>query len=217
MMPRRFARLISTMMHEADRDTVVDDGVVELRDRDDRGDARRYRHRDRQDVVDEDRRGRDERRQLAVVLAADDVRRAALRVRVDRLAVRRDDDRDQDRDTDRDRDELVEAELRGSSPAPTAVTNRISSVAYAVEEIASEEKTASATGLREPLVLLLGRSERATRRRSVSGCRTSSFRGRACPCRRASMPLRRCAGAGVPAVVASRLVRSAREARCTSS
>ena len=40
------------------------------------------------------------------------------------------------------------------------MTKRISSVAYAVEEIASDEKTASAIVLRDPLVLLLGGGER---------------------------------------------------------
>ena len=48
--------------------------------------------------------------------------------------------------------------------APTAVTNRISSVAYAVDEIASDEKTASAIGLGDPLVLLLGAWRAAGRR-----------------------------------------------------
>ena len=46
------------------------------------------------------------------------------------------------------------------------MTKRISSVAYAVDEMASDEKTASAIGLRDPLVLLLGvASGRPTRTR----------------------------------------------------
>ena len=119
------------------------DEPLERGDRDDGGDAGRDRHRHGEDVVDQQRRAGDERRALAEVLAAHDVGAATARVGEDRLAVRRDDDREQDGDDDRDRDELVEAE-RQARCRRHATTNRISSVAYAVDEIASDENTASA-------------------------------------------------------------------------
>ena len=84
--------------------------IVELGDRDDGGDAGGDRHRDGEDVVDEQRRAGDERRVLAEVLAAHHVAAAAARVGEDRLAVRRDHDRQQDRHRDPDRDQRVEAE-----------------------------------------------------------------------------------------------------------
>ena len=143
LMPRRFASADEHDQHEPERDAVLLRGPWNCRDRDDRGDAGRDRHRDGEDVVDEQRRARDQRRVLAEVLAADDVAAAAARVGEDRLAVRRDDDREQDRDRDRDRDRACRGRARGSS-APTAMTKRISSVAYAVDEIASDENTASA-------------------------------------------------------------------------
>ena len=52
------------------------------------------------------------------------------------------------------------------------MTKRISSVAYAVDEMASEENTASAIDLRDPLVFLLGGRERAADEASASACRT---------------------------------------------
>ena len=51
-----------------------------------------------EDVVDQERRSRDERRQLTEVLFRDDVGAAAARVRMDRLAIRKDDDREDERD-----------------------------------------------------------------------------------------------------------------------
>ena len=81
--------------HEADRDAMLRE-PVELRNRDDGGDAGRDRHRDGEDVVDEQRRARDQRRVLAEVLAADDVGTATARVGEDRLPVRRRDEREQD-------------------------------------------------------------------------------------------------------------------------
>ena len=92
--------------------------VVELRDRHDGGDAGGDRHRDGEDVVDEQRRAGDERRVLAEVLAAHHVAAAAARVGVDRLAVRRDDDRQEDRDRDPDRDRACRGRARGSRRRP---------------------------------------------------------------------------------------------------
>ena len=98
-----------------ERDTELDAMVAEpfeLRDRDDRGNAGRDRDCDRQDVVDEQRRARDQRRSLAEVLVADDIRPSAARIRKDRLPIRRYDDREQDRDGDGNRHEDAEAEIQ---------------------------------------------------------------------------------------------------------
>ena len=74
----------------------------------DRRDAGRDRHRHRQRVVDHQRRRRDERRSRPEVLAADDVRAAAARIRVQRLAVARGHDRQQRDHDQRDRHQVVE-------------------------------------------------------------------------------------------------------------
>ena len=71
--------------------------------------------------------------------------------------------------------------------APTAVTNRISSVAYAVDEIASDENTASAITFGDPLVLLLGRRERTTDQEPLDRAQPRSSGARADE--RVSMPL----------------------------
>ena len=77
-----------------------------------RRDARRDADRHRQDVVDQQRAGGDERRHFAEVVLRDDVRAAARRVRVDRLAIGEDHDR-QNR-CDHERDRAREAERRGA-------------------------------------------------------------------------------------------------------
>src|SRR4029453_455301 len=51
----------------------------------------------------------------AQVVLADDVGAAALRVRADRLAIRRHDDRDQDRDRDADRNRVAERDGAGQN------------------------------------------------------------------------------------------------------
>ena len=80
---------------QADRADPDDHAPIEQRreGRDDLLDRRRGRHRDRQDVVDEQRRGRDERDPLADVPAGDRVRAATGRVGDADLAVA---DRDHD-------------------------------------------------------------------------------------------------------------------------
>ena len=57
----------------------------------------------------------------------------------------------------------------------TAMTNRISSVAYAVDEIASDENTAERDRLAEALMLLLGRRERATDEHALYGVEQLPF------------------------------------------
>ena len=142
LMPRRFASVMMQDDREAHRDAVLLE-PFELRDRDDGGDTGRHRHRDREDVVDHQRRARDERRVLAEVLAAHDVGAAAARVREDRLAVRRGDERRAARRPRSRSAPASRARAPGSSRRPRSRT-RICWVAYAVDEIASEEKTASA-------------------------------------------------------------------------
>src|SRR5262249_42671222 len=74
----------------------------------DRGDPGRDRYRDGQRVVDEQRRGRHQRRVGAKVLATDDVGPAAVRIGVQGLAVAGDDDHEQRNDEERDRDQVAE-------------------------------------------------------------------------------------------------------------
>ena len=58
--------------------------------RDARGDA----HRHREDVVDQQRGCRDQGGHLAEIFLRDDVGATAARIRVERLAIRKDDDRE---------------------------------------------------------------------------------------------------------------------------
>jgi hypothetical protein len=96
--------------HEPERQLHAVD--VHLRKRGgDGGDAGRDADRDRQDVVDEQRRGRDERRHLAEVVLRDEIGAASGRVRMNRLAVREDDHRE-DRGDD-EGDGTREAERAG--------------------------------------------------------------------------------------------------------
>ena len=68
----------------------------------DRKHAGRHRDRDREHVVDEQRRRRNQAGQRAEVLLGDDVRAAAGLVGLDGLGVREDDDPEHDRDRNRD-------------------------------------------------------------------------------------------------------------------
>ena len=131
---------------------------LELRDRDDRGDAGRDRHRDGEDVVDEQRRARDERRVLAEVLAADDVGAAAARVREDRLPVRRRDDREQERDRDRDRDKLREPEREARRPDRDDEEDLLGRVRGRRDRVGREDRERDRLG--DALVFLLGRRQR---------------------------------------------------------
>ena len=77
----------------------------------------------------------------------------------------------------------IEIGMSVSSPSarldvPTAVTKRISSVAYAVEEIASDEKTASAISLADALVLLLRARERPADEDALDEGHRPGLRGR---------------------------------------
>ena len=113
LQPAQVAERDDADQHKPERDALVGQ-AAKLRNRDQRGDAGRDRHRDGEDVVEQDRRAGQQRRLGAEVLAADDVGAAAARVGEDRLAVARDDDRQQERDRDADRHQHVEPERRGS-------------------------------------------------------------------------------------------------------
>ena len=67
-----------------------------------RGDAGGHRDRHGKDVVGEQCRGGRQARERPEVVACDDVRAAAVRIRRDGLAITRDDDRQHDHDADRD-------------------------------------------------------------------------------------------------------------------
>ena len=68
----------------------------------DRSHARGRRHRNGQDVVDQQCRGRDEPRDDAVVLARDEIAPATVRIRADDSRLREHDDREDAGDRDRD-------------------------------------------------------------------------------------------------------------------
>ena len=87
---------------EPDQDPLV---VEDRREARDCGDAGRGRGRHGEDVVDEQRRGRNESRQRPQVVARDDVAPAAVRVRGDDLRLREDDDREHPDDRERHRRE----------------------------------------------------------------------------------------------------------------
>ncbi len=160
MMPRRLARL---MNEDQDRARAARDARarswnagIETIAATPGGD----RHRDGEDVVDEQRRARDERRVLAEVLAADDVAAAAARVGEDRLAVRRDDDREQQRDRDADRDERVEAEREARPADRDDEEDLLGGVRGRRDGVGREHRERDR--LRDALVLHLGRGQRPT-------------------------------------------------------
>ena len=149
---------MSAIKTEPEHDPVVGE-AVERRDRDDGGDAGRDRHRDGEDVVDEQRRAGDERRVLAEVLAADDVAAAAARVGEDRLAVR---ERRRSRAGARPRSRSGPA-CRGPSARLDAADrgdeeDLLGGVRGRRDRVGGEDRQRDR--LRDALVLLLGRGER---------------------------------------------------------
>ena len=115
----------------------------ELGDRDDRGDAGRDRHRDGEHVVDHQRRAGDERR------ASRRCSPCSRRRRRRRSGRRRSPGGTRRSRSRAGRATTIAIGTSLLSPsarldAPTAMTKRISSVAYAVDDSASEENTASA-------------------------------------------------------------------------
>ena len=137
--PRRLTSTSSTSTDEAESDRVrrkLGNG------RRDGEHARGDRHRGGQDVVGEERGGGDEPGGGAEVLLRDDVRPAAVRIRVDRLAVREHHDREQRRDHDRDRHDQVARGERGRDQHEQA---RLGGVGHRRERIRREDRQ------REPL------------------------------------------------------------------
>ena len=109
--PRRFAIVMSaTIARAMATPNGASDGIAAI----DLLARRRDRHRDREDVVDEQRRRRDERGAAAEVRLRDGVRAAAGRVGDADLAIADRDDREQE--GDRDRDRQGHAERRDADP-----------------------------------------------------------------------------------------------------
>ena len=154
-------------------------------DRRDRAHARAHRHRDGEDVVDEQRRARDHRRARAEVLAADDVRAAAARIREDRLAVRRDDDREQHRDDDRDRNELREPEGQARSADRDDEQDLLRRVRGRRDGVGGEDRERDR--LDDALVFLLGGRQGATHEHAFEAVE-----------HRRPVHARRCPGASMP-------------------
>ena len=150
-----------------ERDAMLGE-VLERGNRHDGGDARGDRHRDGEDVVDEQRRAGDQRRVLAEVLAADDVAAAAARVGEDRLPVRRDDDREQDRDRDADRDERVEAEREARAADRDDEEDLLGRVRGRGDGVGREDRERD--GLRDPLVFHLRRGQRPADEYALDEC-----------------------------------------------
>ena len=109
-MPRRLPIMRMATKPEAQHDWV--EAPVRQRGRDGCN-AGRDADGDGQHVVDQQRGRGDERRQPAKVLLRDDVRAAAARVRVNRLAIRKHHDREHRRDDGADRRD--EAERRDAA------------------------------------------------------------------------------------------------------
>ncbi len=138
--------------HETHRDAMLRQ-PLELGDRDDGRDTGRHRHRDGEDVIDHERRARDQRRVFSEVLAAHDVGTAAARVGEDRLAVR---DRDQDQqhvDRERDRNELREAEREARATDGDDEENLLGRVRGGGNRVGREDRERDR--LRDALVFLL--------------------------------------------------------------
>ena len=104
----------------------------------------RDRHGHGEDVVGEQRRGRDEPRHRPEIVLRDGVRAAAARIGEDRLAIRQPDEHQQPDDDRRDRERRSDSAARAEHREHEAA---ICSVAYATDEMASEDSTASAVFL----------------------------------------------------------------------
>ena len=150
---------------ERDRDSVVCDLRDRRRDREHPG---AHGNRDRQDVVDEERRRRGQARQDPEVLLADDVGAAARRIGADGLAVGRDHDREEQRDRQRDRDhEMDRRRARGEQDEQ----DLLGRVRVRRERVRREDRERD--GLREQRVLEVvssasrGRPARASPRRAT--------------------------------------------------
>jgi hypothetical protein len=110
-------------------------------------DAGGHAHRHRQHVVDQQRGGADQPGNDAEVVLRDDVRAAAARVREDRLAVRRDDDRDEGGDAHADRQRVAQ---RGRAREDQHEQDFLGRVGDGGERVGGEDRKRD--GLAEALV-----------------------------------------------------------------
>ena len=109
--PTRLLRAAQVGEHDEQQRDETELDAIRTQDRErrrDGGDARGHRHRDREYVVDQQRRTGHQRCVGSEVLAAHHVRATTARVRVDRLPIAGDHDQQQDGDHDRDRHQVVE-------------------------------------------------------------------------------------------------------------
>ncbi|MFT3853954.1 MAG: hypothetical protein QM733_14605 [Ilumatobacteraceae bacterium] len=113
---------------------------------------------DGEDVVDEQRRAGDERRDRPEVLLGDDVAAATARVGEDRLAVAGDDDHQQDTDDDGDRHELGERRQADPGLADEHDEDLVGRVCRRRDRVAGEHRQGDLLG--DPLVALVGRRDR---------------------------------------------------------
>ena len=115
-------------------------------------------HRDGEDVVDEQGRAGDQRRDRAEVLLGDDVGAAAARVGEDRLAVAGDDDRQQDGDDQRDRHQVVERRHADAGLHGEHQDDLLGGVGGGGDRVAGEDRQRDLLG--DALVVLVGRGDR---------------------------------------------------------
>ena len=94
-------------------------------ERGDRCNARRGRDRDREDVVDQERGGRDQAGHSAKVVARDDVAAAAVRIRLDHLQLGEDNNRKHPDDRECDRHGEREGRDTGEGEDPHRLLGRI--------------------------------------------------------------------------------------------
>ncbi len=139
--PLRFMNAINAMKNnEIGTAYGLNTGNAEI----ERRGARGRRHGDGEHVVGQQRDSGHLRRQEAEVVARHHVRATGRRVLLDRLPVGEDQEEEDAEHRDGDADDEAE---RGDADRDEAARRRISSVAYADDEMQSDENTASAVGM----------------------------------------------------------------------
>jgi hypothetical protein len=129
--------------------------------------ATHHAHGDRQYVVDQQGRARDQTGRHSEVVLADDVRAAALRIRPNRLAVRAHDDRDQNGDGDADRDRVAQGDCAGQDQDEQDFFGRVRDRGERVRGENRERRR-----LAEALVARLGGRERASDEETLQPAQT---------------------------------------------
>ena len=130
---------------------------MERRDRDDGSHAGRDRHRHRQHVVDQQRRGGQDRRILAEVFSAHDVGTAARGIGEDRLAIRNHHDHQQHGHDYRDWDEFVETESEAGGARRDHEQDLLGGVRRRRNGVGAEDRKADQ--LADALMIQIGRRD----------------------------------------------------------